>query len=203
MKYFTLDLLERFASEDERIASEATSELERQSEAYAAHLKQIAPKLPVRFAEMQENFYLHDAVALVPFLFWPHPFPPFEDRGFPLLVEFGAPARKARSDENWRNFVLTLRLNVPPQEQLVLSYRQARLDGYGYQLSLPRDGDGRLELLHDEVEVYSVGGEIEVGHSLLFASGLEMRIRFVDFDFATLKPDVARKGRRGAAQDSE
>ena len=60
MNYFTPDLLERFGSEDDQVALAAQDELEQRSRQYAEHLKGILPKLPPRFREMQERFYLHD-----------------------------------------------------------------------------------------------------------------------------------------------
>ncbi len=41
MRFFTPDLLNRFGSNDENIASEALDELERRSEAYLRHLRDI------------------------------------------------------------------------------------------------------------------------------------------------------------------
>ena len=45
-----------------------------------------------------------------------------------------------------------------------------------------------LEWLYDEVESIPTGRENEFRHSILFTQGLELRLRFKDFDFATLKP---------------
>jgi hypothetical protein len=61
MKFFTPDLLERFGSEDDRIALAAQEVLEQRSQQYLEHLGAIKAKLPPRFREMQERFYLHDA----------------------------------------------------------------------------------------------------------------------------------------------
>ena len=73
MKYYTPDLLARFGSEDLKVAKVARQELEKKSDEYVAHLDRIRPKLPRRFAELQERFYLHDARIVMPFCPWPHP----------------------------------------------------------------------------------------------------------------------------------
>jgi hypothetical protein len=72
MKFFTPDLLERFGSEDDRTALAAQEEPEQRSERYLEHLNAIKGKLPPRFREMQERFYLHEArVVGSPFTWFP------------------------------------------------------------------------------------------------------------------------------------
>src|SRR5439155_6665260 len=61
MKFYTPDFLERFGSEDEDIALAAHDELERCSEAYSQHVDEIEGKLPQRFRDLLNQFYLHDA----------------------------------------------------------------------------------------------------------------------------------------------
>ncbi len=84
MKFFTPDLLARFASEDERVALPAHDELERRSLDYHEHLKGIARKLPARFLEVQERFYLHDARVILPII------PPFQPACLALTQARGA-----------------------------------------------------------------------------------------------------------------
>jgi hypothetical protein len=200
MKYFTPDLLERFGSEDDQIALAAQVELERRSEMYSEHLKGIAEKLPPRFLEMQDRFYLHDARVVGPAFPWFHPeFPtPFHPE---LWWDFPFRVPRSQAEPGWPpSFLLALRLDPPPQEVLVLHYRLARID------EIPRyapSGDEKLPFLewrHDEVEVVESDGRLEFGHSILFTNGIELTVRFRDFDYATLKPMASTpefKGARG------
>src|SRR4051812_8876410 len=64
MKYFTPDLLRRYGSDDDKVASQAQDEYETVAEKYLEHLKAIEPSLPPRFREFQGAFYLHDAQLL-------------------------------------------------------------------------------------------------------------------------------------------
>lgn len=50
------------------------------------------------------------------------------------------------------------------------------------------DQSPNLEWLYDEVDLIPMGDGYEFRHSILFTNGLELRLRFEDFDFATLKP---------------
>jgi hypothetical protein len=40
----------------------------------------------------------------------------------------------------------------------------------------------------DEIDLVQTGESPEFRHSILFTRGFELRLRFRDFDFATLKP---------------
>lgn len=64
MKYFTPELLARFASKDERTASAASATWERAQQKYLKHLRAIKTKLPAKFRSLLERFYLHDASVL-------------------------------------------------------------------------------------------------------------------------------------------
>jgi hypothetical protein len=187
MNYFTPSLLERFASEDNRVALAAQEELERRSEQYAEHLRTITGKLPPRFRELQERFYLHDArvAALASPWFPPEFLPNFAPMmpwGFPFWggLPEGEPGRR-------QSLWIALQLDTPPREFVVLHYRTARLEEVSRHLPGNGDGSPCLEWQHDEVDL--IPGEApEVRHSILFSNGLELRLRFADFDFATLKP---------------
>lgn len=184
MKYYTPELLARFASDDEKIALAAQDELEQRAEQYAEYLKSIAKKLPPRFRELPERYYLHDAQVAWPFFPWfaadmgpLHPemlWDMFEDRAFDRSG--GVPS-----------FVIALQLDAPPKELLVLHYRGVRFDGPPFR---PRwhPRFPFLEWRHDEVELVAADREVEFLHDVLFSEGVELRLRFTDFDFATLKP---------------
>src|SRR5262249_6628669 len=99
MKFFTPDLLERFGSEDDRIALAAQEELEQRSQRYLEHFNAIKGKLPPRCQEMQERFYLHDArVVGSPFSWFAlDPFLPF-----PADLNPGATGRRKSQGREWR-----------------------------------------------------------------------------------------------------
>jgi hypothetical protein len=180
MKYFKQDLLVRFGSKDDAVASSAQEELERQSEKYCKHLNKIRNKLPVRLRELQEQYYLHDARVLSASA----PDSPTEPYGLPWngLVNWGAGVTIFHSP-----FVsITLELDTPPKELVVLNYRNSRITGRApFELSGERTP--YLEWAHDEIEVIEGKDSSEVLHTILFSNGLEWQIWFSDFDFATLK----------------
>ena len=61
MKFFTPDLLDQFGSENDDVAHAAEEELEQRSDAYVRHLGEIEDRLPQRFRDLIDHFYLHDA----------------------------------------------------------------------------------------------------------------------------------------------
>jgi hypothetical protein len=181
VKYFRQDLLARFGSRDDATASAAQKELEAQSEKYVKHLSDIRDKLPARLRELQEQYYLHDARVLMA---WPQDYPT-EQYGLPWngLVNWGAGVKVL-----YTPFAsLTLELDTPPRELLVLNYRNSRITAWA-PLELGGERTPYLEWAHDEIEVSEEKGVIEVQHSILFSNGYEWQIWFSDFDFATLKP---------------
>ncbi len=184
MKYYTPELLDRFASKDEQTALAAQDELEDRSEEYDKHLKSIAKKLPPRFCELQERFYLHNARVLWPFLPW-HPcqMPPSNAEIFREMT-----AKMRRFDRSMpASLMLPVELDAPPRDLIVLHYRGVDPDKLNFELwrdsRLPT-----LRWLHDEVDVVPVNGGIEFLHGILFSEGIELQLQFADFDFAVLKP---------------
>jgi hypothetical protein len=186
MKFFTPDLLERFGSEDDRVALAAQEELEQRSEQYARHLHDIEPKLPARFREMQQRFYLHDARVVGP---W---FPDLPDAlSWLHLVMPGLPIgwRPPAADAGrWPSFWLAVQLDTPPREFLVLHYRSVLIEETRRRRPLRDEGCPYLEWQYDEVELVPTQEGSEFCHAILFTNGFELRLRFNDFDFATLKP---------------
>jgi hypothetical protein len=191
MRFYTPDLLERFGSQDDDIADAAHDEIERRSEEYTQHLDEIEGKLPQRFRDLLNQFYLHDARVIS------HP---------PLVitdVEWLERASRSGLPLGWRAFGLgesrlpsywiPLELDPPPREILILQYRGVQIENVEIHQSIFEDCD-YLDWQHDEVELIEAGGNIEFRHSILFTRGFELRLRFKDFDFATLKPmDVAQE----------
>jgi hypothetical protein len=189
MKFYTPEFVERFRSEDEDIALAAHDELERCADAYSQHLDEIEGKLPQRFQDLLNQFYLHDARLIS------HP---------PLMitdVEWLERALRAGLPAGWRFFEegerrlpsywIPLELDTPPREILILQYRSVSLEDAIIHESLFEDFS-YLGWQHDEIDLVQIGESTEFRHSILFTRGLEIRLRFRDFDFATLKPmDVA------------
>lgn len=194
MNYFTPDLLERFGSEDDRIALAAQEELEQRSERYSHYLHDIQAKLPRRLREMQKRFYLHDARVMAGWFPWiaglllpvdPQPFT------FPILQGQPSGLGPDRSASLW----IALRLDTPPQQFLILHYRFVTVEETRIVRAPSQEYCPLLEWQYDEVEVTASKKGFEFLHSILFTNGFEMRVRFSDFDFATMRP-LARPSKR-------
>jgi hypothetical protein len=82
---------------------------------------------------------------------------------------------------------IPLQLDTPPREILVLQYRSVQLENAELHESL-FDECPYLEWQYDEIDLVQDGESTEFRHSILFTRGLEVRLRFRDFDFATLRP---------------
>src|SRR5437763_8892812 len=148
MKYFTPDLLERFASEDDRVSSAAEEELDRRADESLQKLHEIEERLPQRFRDLLNQFYLHDARVIS------HP---------PLMitdVEWLERALRSGLPLGWRVFGpgerriplywIPLHLDPPPREILVLQYRSVLLEDVRIHDSL-FDECPYLEWQHDEI----------------------------------------------------
>lgn len=181
MNFFTPDLLARFGSDDGQLAQAAQDELESRSDEYLRTLQDIEPKLPPRFRQLLDQSYLHDARVLpqssmaVTDLQW-----------LEHSLRAGRPLFGERDRRN-TSFWIPLRLDTPPGEILVLQYRFVEIENAEIHESLFEECP-YLEWQHDEVELVQSGEETEFRHSILFTRGLELRLRFRDFDFAALKP---------------
>ena len=197
MKFFTPDLINRFGSEDDRIALAAQQEFEERSEEYLRQLHEIEAKLPQRFLELLDQFYLHDS-RVISHSSLGISEPGWLGEGETKLAEF-APEWKASWQEESRSlsFWIALQLDTPPREILVLQYRSAVIEETHLHQSLREEECPDLEWLYDEVELIRTGRGSEFRHSILFTKGLELRLRFRDFDFATTKPiETTRSSRR-------
>jgi hypothetical protein len=185
MRFFTPDLLARFGSEDDQVADVAQEEVDIRTEEYVRALHEIAPKLPPRFRDLLEQFYLHDARVISQQGFVPNDLESIENS-----LRVGTPLTWSNPGaENHRtpSFWLHLQLDLPPGEILVLQYRSVLFEHAEVHESLIEECP-YLEWLHDEVELVQSDECTEFRHSILFTRGLELRLRFKDFDFATLKP---------------
>jgi hypothetical protein len=185
MKFFTPDLLERYGSADDRVARTAHEELERHTDEYLQKLQEFETRLPRRLRDLLNQYYLHDARVIS------HP---------PLMItdlEWLEQALRLGLPLGWRilgegerrmaSYWIPLQLDPPPRELLVLQYRSVRIENVQIHESL-FEYCPYLEWQHDELELIEVGEGMEFRHSILFTRGLELQLRFQDFDFATLKP---------------
>jgi hypothetical protein len=197
MKFFTPDLLERFGSEDTRVARAAQEELDRRADEYLQTLHRIDVRLPQRFRDLLDQFHLHDARVIS------HP---------PLMMtdlEWLEHALRAGLPLGWRlfggglgrmpSYWVPLQLDTPPREILVLQYRCVQIENAELHGSLFEECP-YLEWQYDEVDLVQGGESPEFRHSILFTRGFELRLKFTDFDFATLKPievprELTRAGR--------
>ncbi len=181
MKFFTPDLLLRFGSDDGELAQAAQEELEHRAEGYLRSLSEIEPYLPPRFRDLLDQFYLHDARVLPQSSMAMTDLERLEHSlrsGMPPDGEFGR-----RTPSFW----IPLQLDTPPREILVLQYRSVEIENAEIHESLFEECP-YLEWQHDEVDLVQSGEYTEFRHSILFTRGLEIRLRFRDFDFARLKP---------------
>jgi hypothetical protein len=169
MKYYTPELLARFGSDDLAVAKAAQKELEQKADEYVSHLDRVRPKLPPRFAEVQERFYLHDSRLVEPVFFWAHP-------------------ESMRDAGRYSSFFLILQLDTPPQEILVMHYRFVLIEQVSHHPAPQEENGAPLEWLHDEIDLVGSDDHTEYGHSILLTHGIELRLRFRDFDYAILKP---------------
>jgi hypothetical protein len=184
MKYFTPDLLERFGSENGDIALAAHEDFERRSEAYTRNLHEIEAKFPPRFRDLLDRFYLHDARVISQ--------PPLVVAELDRLEHVsrsGIPSDRSGFEGQTRctpSYWIPLQLDTPPNEVLVLHYRLVQIESVGFHESLFEECP-YLEWQYDEVELIQCDGSTEFRHSILFTRGLELRLRFKDFDFSTLQ----------------
>jgi hypothetical protein len=88
--------------------------------------------------------------------------------------------------------LMTLELDTPPKELLILNYRSARVTG-GTPFGLAGERTPYLEWEHDEIDLREQKNSVEVVQTILFSNGFELQIHFSDFDFATLQPLAAHR----------
>ncbi len=91
--------------------------------------------------------------------------------------------------ESWSlSFWIALELDTPPREVLVLQYRSAVIEEAKLHQSLQEEGCPDLEWLYDVVELIRTDRGTVCRHSILVTKGLELRLRFGDFEYTTTKP---------------
>src|SRR5262249_19065638 len=101
-----------------------------------------------------------------------------------LQPEPGSPeGRRQRMLSFW----IPLQLDTPPRETLVFQYRFVRVEKAELHEALYEECP-ELDWQYDEVDVVEGGESSRFRHSILFTRGLELRLEFKDFDFATMRP---------------
>ena len=186
MNFFTPDLLARFGSEDDQVADVCPRGSRPSHRRICSRTaRDRSRNCPRVFGIYSTSSILHDARVI-------------SQQGF-VLNDLESIENSLRSGTPlaWRNpgaenrrtpsFWLHLQLDPPPGEILVLQYRSVLIENAEIHESLIEECP-YLEWLHDEVELVQSGECTEFRHSILFTRGLELRLRFKDFDFATLKP---------------
>jgi tetratricopeptide (TPR) repeat protein len=184
VKFFTPDLLGRFGSADENIAFEAQQELEALSEEYLRQLREIDQKLPQRFRDLLHQFYLHDSRVVSRSSFGVSAPDGLADTKLSKLTNG---AKRSAQEGRLPAFWILLRLDTQPREILVLQYRSVLIEEARVHQSPGDEECPYLEWLYDEVELIPTGRDNEFRHSILFTKGLELSLRFKDFDFTTLE----------------
>lgn len=162
MNYVTPDLLQRFGSQDDRIADAADAEFESVAARYRGDLRKLMPRLPAGMRELQKKFYLHDAFA------------------YPL-----------KADK--REFMVKLKLDTPPHEELLLRYKLAKKPKLERHPGLAEKECPFLIWLYDEVEAVK-GRPSQFYHSILLNNGFEIGLAFTDLELTLLdsgNPDAS------------
>jgi hypothetical protein len=96
-------------------------------------------------------------------------------------------------------FVISLQLDVPPNELLTLSYVLAGPPDLRQHSDPGPAGDGAPLWQYEELEVVGEGSGRHFVHSILFDNGWELRLPFRDVQLATTDPIFPRP-RTGTAQ---
>ena len=186
MKFFTPDLISRFGSDDADTALAAQGELERRANEYLQSVGEVERKLPERFRELFSRYYLHDVRVMDNSFAASGNGLPLEDLAMGVCASSWRPADSAK--DRLASFCIVLELDTPPRDVIVLQYRSVHLEKGIHHPSLRGDECPCLEWQYDEIELADGTGSNECRHSILFTNGFELRLRFEDFDFATLKP---------------
>ncbi len=185
MKFFTPDLVQRFGSQDEGVAHAALEEFEQRAKDYAHYLKSIKSKLPARFRKLQERYYLHDARVL----HFPMVDPP------PLPLPGWWAVCNSQNGKAASSFWLIIQMDTPPHEYVVLHYLLPDKRAIKLNKTPSAEECPYLEWLYDEVEIANNQKRSRFTHNILFTNGIQLRVNFVDFDFATLRPWANRSGK--------
>jgi hypothetical protein len=153
MKYFTPDLLLRFAATDDAIADAASEEWDRVHAKYVEHLEAIEPELPRSFRRLLRNVCLHDARVLT------------------ITVD----------EKPYLSILLRpLKPRKPEDRFLEIRYHLLGKPQFARHAALAEEGSPYQRWLYDEVDVLKEDPFAVFTHSILLTGGVELRIRFSD-----------------------
>jgi hypothetical protein len=162
MKYITPDLLVRFGSPDDEVASRASQEWEKAHAAYVAHLAAIGPQFPKPLRRLLKRFCLHDAKVLAMTL--------DEASSFSSYLELEKASR-------------------PEDKFLELKYRLVGPRGIHLTPHPELAGDGTALgwWQYDEVDTQQAQDDVLLfTHSILFTGGYELQLTFFNFAYRRL-----------------
>ena len=158
MKRFTPELLLRFGSEDDQVASSASAEWDQAHQTYVAHLDSIQQKLPKPVQMLLNDYCLHDAKVVSMGR---------DERLFSILLQLAEPGDKG--------ILLTYKLVSQPRFK-----RHSSLADEGVPLEWLYD---ELDLLDDDDEPWKEEAYKVFTHSILFTAGRELQLDFYELEF--------------------
>jgi len=171
MKYFRPELLARFRSANDDVASAAAVEWDQATTNYVDAIHTLRPELPLSVCRILDHFTLHDAQVLSI----------VESRRRPILT-------------------MLLRLEGSkkrPGRHLQLIYSLAERVR-GFSLKGARQPREEWRIQYDEFDALSLASPKVFSHSMLLAGGAEMRIRFAKLAVGTprrvIVPVVEKSG---------
>ena len=156
MKCFTPELVFRFGSEDDKVATCASAEWDKAHQEYLEHLDTIRQKLPKSVQVLLNDYCLHDAKVISIGR---------EERLFSILLQFTEPSGKG--------ILLTYKLVSQPRFK-----RHPSLAEEGTPLEWLYD---ELDLLDDD-DIWKKETFQVFTHSILFTGGRELELAFYEVE---------------------
>jgi hypothetical protein len=150
MKYFTLDLLARFGSEESAVADAAQAEWDQVCDRYNAYLESIKGEMTPGLRQIEERYYLHDAKIRAMGR---------QGRSFVILLQLDTPPHS----------LVTLTFGLVEEPVITPAALPAELRSQGPVVEWQYD---ELELLPGDPATWS--------WSILLSNGWEVCLRFHD-----------------------
>jgi hypothetical protein len=97
-------------------------------------------------------------------------------------------ARVLSMGRRGETFVISLQLDVPPNELLTITYRLAGTPEIKQELFPWSSADAAPAWLYEEIECIREGHQSHFVHSILFSNGWEVRLPFREVHLATAYP---------------
>ena len=177
MKRFSPELLLRFGSEDDKVATSASAEWDKAHQAYLKHLDTIRPKLPKSVQVLLNNYCLHDAKVISMGR---------DERLFSILLQLEEPRDKG--------ILLTYKLMSQPKfkRHPSLAEEGAPLEWLYDELDLLDDDKPRKE---ETFQVFT--------HSILFAGGRELQLAFYELELQEYQKLFSSGKKSGESEQAE